>query len=39
MGEHWSYVAVLRSRVRQIISQCQGEKIKKLSTKIELMKP
>jgi len=39
MGEHWAYVAVLRSRVRQIISQCQGEKIKKLSTKIELMKP
>lgn len=36
--ERYSYVSVLRSKSRQILKQCTGEKIKKMSTKVELMK-
>lgn len=36
--ERYTYVSINRSRCRQILNQCAGEKIKKMSTRIELMK-
>ena len=35
---HYSYVTVRRTKSKQILKQATGEKIKKMSTKIELMK-